>query len=575
MKKLLQTLTVLLMISCTTNNPGEKTTSKDEKIIEKPVINWKGNRLTPEILWSYGRVGEVAVSPDKKMIVFGVKYYDITENKGNTDLYTMSTDGANLKQITRTAKSEFNLQWKPDGSKIGFLYSDGDKGIQLWEMNPDGTNRTKISGIDGGISGFKYAPDMSKVAYIKEIKTGKSVQDKHNDLPKANAYLAEDLMFRHWDSWVETYIHIFLADYDGTKLENHKDIMEDEPYDSPNRPFDGMEQITWHPNSKSLVYSSKKKTGTQFAISTNSDLYQYNIENGSTTNLTEGMMGYDKAPVFSPSGKLMAWESMERDGYEADKNRLFIMDTETGTKTDYTTGFDQNVHGLEWSEDGEKVYFTSEWHARFQVYELSVQTKEIKALTQGVHNYRSVQVADNGLVCTRQDMMNPTEIFLVGTDGKQEKISTVNDDVLAKLEQPTVEERWVKTTDGKDMLVWVVLPPNFDKSKKYPTLLYCQGGPQSAVSQFFSYRWNFNIMAANDYIIVAPNRRGLPSFGQEWNEQISGDWSGQNMKDYLSAIDELAKEPYVDETKLGAIGASYGGFSVFWLAGNHEGRFKA
>lgn len=563
---------LVLALSCTT---ADKPAEADKKVIGKPELNMEINRLTPELLWSFGRVGEVAISPDRQTIVFGVKYYDVADNKGNTDLYSMNPDGTNLKQITRTAKSEFNIVWRPDGKKIGFVYA-GDKGLQMWEMNPDGTERKQISNIAGGISGFTYAPDQTKVLFIKEVDLVEQVVDKHPDLDKANAYIADDLMFRHWDTWTNSFSHIFIADYDGTSLKNEKDIMEGEKYDAPNKPWGGTEQIAWAPDSKSIIYSSVKKYGVDYTISTNADLYHYSLESGETKNITKGMMGYDVAPVYSPNGKKLAWESMERDGYESDQNRLFIMDMATGEKEDYTAAFDQNVHGLSWNDDGSKIYFYSDYHARYQVYELDVNSKNIVTLTSGDHNYHSVQFAGDKLIAKKMAHGMPTEIFSIDIAAKAEtQISDVNTELLGKLNLGTTQERWVKTSDGKDMLVWVILPPDFDPNKKYPALLYCQGGPQSSVSHFFSYRWNFQMMAANDYIIVAPNRRGVPSFGQEWNEQISKDYGGQNMKDYLAAIDDVAKEPFVDENRLGAVGASYGGFSVFWLAGNHNKRFKA
>lgn len=572
MKNLYLFLSSVLLASCSPKENGEKI---ERKIIGKPELEMKTNRLTPEILWSFGRVGEVALSPDNKTIVFGVKYYDISENKGNNEIYSMNTDGSGINRLTRTVTSESNIIWKPDGSKIGFLYAD-DGSTQMWEMNPDGTNRKKVSDIEGGITGFKYSPDGSKVIFAKEVDFKDQVKDAHPDLPKANAYIAEDLMFRHWDHWTKTYSHLFVADYDDISLKNIVDIMEGEKYNTPNKPFGGMEQVCWSPDSKKIIYTCVKKFGVDYAVSTNSDLFSYHLDSGETENLTSGMMGYDKNPVFSESGKYLAWESMERDGYEADKNRLFILDLKTNEKKDYTVDFDQNVHSLIWGKDDENIYFVSEKHARFQIYRLNRSSQQIEELTTGDHNYLSLNFAGDKLIATKMSMSKPTEIDAIDlSDNSIQQISQVNTDLLSKLNTGEVQERWIKTTDGKEMLVWVILPPDFDSTKKYPALLYCQGGPQSAVSQFFSYRWNFQLMAANDYIVIAPNRRGLPSFGQAWNEQISGDWPGQNMKDYLSAVDALSKESYVDETKLGAVGASYGGFSVFWLAGNHKKRFKA
>lgn len=572
MKNLFLLIVVAGVLSCTKKENDNKSESK---IIGKPIMEITDNKLTPEILWSFGRVGDVAVSPDLQTVVYGVKYYDISENKGNNDVYSMKIDGTKIKQITRSAKSESNIIWRPDGEKIGFIYSD-DSGAQLWEMSPDGSGRKKISKIEGGITGFLYSPDGKKVLYTKEVDSKDQVTDKYVDLPKANAHIANDLMFRHWDTWTKSYSHIFIAEYDGKSLKNDIDIMQGEKYDSPNKPFGGMEQICWSPDSKSVVYTCVKKFGKDYAVSTNSDLYQYDLETKKTLNRTEKNMGYDRNPVFSPNGDFLAWESMKRDGYESDKNRLFLMDMSTGDTKEYTGDFDQNVHGLVWDGAGENIYFISDWHARFQVYKVNLATDKIEAITSGDHNYQSVWFAGNQLIATKMSISKPTEIYSIHLDDlKVTQISQVNTDLLAKLKMGEVKERWVKTTDGKDMLVWVIYPPDFDPNKKYPALLYCQGGPQSSVSQFFSYRWNFQIMAANDYIVVAPNRRGLPGFGQEWNEQISGDWTGQNMKDYLSAIDDVSKEEYVNEKKLGAVGASYGGFSVYWLAGNHHKRFSA
>lgn len=550
-------------------------TNPEETIIDKPTVELKGNRLTPELLWAFGRVGEVALSPDGQSILYSVKYYDVAENKGNSEIYLMNIDGSGKKQISHSAKSESNICWRPDGKKIAFLYSD-DSGTQLWEMDPDGTNRKKISQVEVGITGFKFSPDQTKIVYSKEVSRTDKVIDRHPDLPKANAYLGNDLMIRHWDSWKDSHSHLFVADYTGESLLNAKDIMEGELFDSPKKPFGGMEQVAWSPDSKSLVYTSQKLSGAEYARSTNTDLYHYQLVTGQTNNLTQGMMGYDINPVFSPNGKYLAFESMEHDGYESDLNRLFILDLQTGSMTNCSDNFDQMVHGLAWDEKSENIYFTSDWHARYQVYEYNLLLKTYRALTQGDHNYQAVWYSPGKLVATKMSISMPTEVFSVDiSNGTETQLSDVNSELLAKLNMGKVEERWVKTTDNKEMLVWVIYPPDFDSTKKYPALLYCQGGPQSSVSQFFSYRWNFQLMAANDYIVVAPNRRGLPSFGHEWNKQISGDYGGQNMKDYLSAIDALALEPFVDENRLGAVGASYGGFSVYWLAGNHQNRFKA
>ncbi len=557
-------------------NSGNKPNKKsNDKVIGKHELKLKSEIMTPEVLWSFGRLGGVEVSPDGKKILYGVSYYSVPENKGNRELFVMNADGSDKKQLTTTAAGEYNAMWKPDGSKIAYMSAKSGS-MQMWEINPDGSNPEQITDIEGGITGFKYSPDMSKILFSKEVKLDKNVQDKHPDLDKANANIVTDLMYRHWDEWVKTYSHIFVADYSGHSVSNVIDIMKDEKWNSPLKPFGGIEQANWSPDSKNIVYTSRKKRGKECAFSTNSNIYIYNLENKTTTNLTEGMLGYDVAAVYSPDGKKIAWESMERDGYEADKNRLFIYDFDTKEKKDYSAGFDQNVHGLCWSADGKTIYFTSDYHARFQIYKLDVESGEISAITKGVHNFNSVAEMGDKLVGVKCSMSIPNEMFLIDKKtGKETQLSFENKQILDQIKMGKVEERWIETTDHKKMLVWVIYPPNFDPKKKYPALLYCQGGPQSSVSQFFSYRWNFQMMAANGYIVVAPNRRGLPSFGQAWNEQISGDYGGQNMKDYLSAIDAVAKEPYVDDNRLGAVGASYGGFSIYWLAGHHDKRFKA
>jgi dipeptidyl aminopeptidase/acylaminoacyl peptidase len=531
--------------------------------------------MTPEVLWSFGRIGDPGVSPDGTKVLFSVTKYNVAENKSYRDLYIVPVAGSEPVRITDTAEKETSAMWRPDGKKIGYMSSKSGE-MQLWEMNPDGTGAIQISEIKGGITGFKYSPDMKKVLYTADVKVKPGVQDLFPDLPKANAHLETDLMYKHWDEWVETVPHPFVANYTDGKLLNSVDLLEGEPYESPMKPFGGVEQLDWSPDSKTVAYTCRKKTGKEYALSTNSDIYFYNLDTKKTVNKTEGMMGYDQNPVFSPDGKYIAWESMERDGYEADKIRLFVLNLETGEKTDYSANFDQNSTNIAWSANSKSLYFISCWHALTQIYQLDLSTKKISQITKGTHDYAFVAEAKGKLIGMKHSMSKPDEIYSIDPkSGAEAELSFINKPILDQLTLAKVEERWVKTTDNKQMLTWVVYPPHFDPSKKYPTILFCEGGPQSTVSQFWSYRWNFQQMAANGYIVVAPNRRGLPSFGTEWLEQISGDYGGQNMKDYLSAIDDVAKEPYVDKDKLGCVGASYGGFSVYWLAGHHEKRFKA
>ncbi len=572
MKKLVFVfLVAMVLFSCKKKDP---VSTIKAYIPETPELS--SDKMTPEVLWSFGRLGGAQVSPNGKTVLYTVTYYNIEENKSYRDIYTIPVAGGDATNITNSGAKEFNAVWRPDGKKIGYL-SSASGSVQFWEMNANGKSAKQISEIEGGISGFQYSPDQSKIYYLKSVKLDKSVNDLFPDLPLANARIENDIMYRHWDTWHDyTYNHIFVADYSKGKISGAKDIMEGQKFDSPMKPFGGTEQIVWSPDGLTLAYTCKKKLGKEYAVSTNSEIYLYNIETGKTINFTSGMMGYDQNPVFSPDGKYLAWESMERDGYEADKNRLFVADLETGEKTDFTAKFDQNAQGLNWSADSKSIYFISDIHATDEIYRLDLVDASIARLTDGVHNYQSVTPAGDKLLAQKVSMSQPAELYLVDpVTGKEEALTSVNKGILDQLTMGKVEKRWMNTTDGKQMAVWVIYPPHFDPNKKYPTLLYNQGGPQGTVSQFWSYRWNFQMMAANDYIIVAPNRRGLPGFGQKWNEQISKDYGGQNIKDLLTAIDEMAKEPFVDETKLGAVGASYGGFSVLYLAGNHEKRFKA
>lgn len=568
-KTLLPILCMLSMMACNENKTTDTNVGKSYKTPAN--LKLESDVMTPEVLWSFGRMSGVSISPDGTKAVYGVTYFNKEEDRSYTDLYVMTLADGKEMQITNTEANEAEATWTPDGKHIAYIY----KG-QLWEMEADGSNARQVTNIEGGINGYVYAPDMSKIVYLKDVQLEPTVKDLHPDLPKAKARIINDQFYRHWNDWVEGYTHLFIADYTaGKQISGGTDIMKGERWESPVRPWGGVEQLAWTRDSKQLIYTCRKKVGIEYAESTNTDLYAYNTENGKTSNLTEGMMGYDKNPVISPNGKYMAWESMEREGYEADKIRLFVMDLTTGEKKDYTENFDQNAEGLKWSDDN-TLWFISDWHATDEIYSLDITSGKITKHTDGIHNYTSVIPAGEQLYATKVSMSMPTELYRVDPKtGKDEQLSFINKNLLDQLTMGKVEKRWVKTSDNKDMLVWMIYPPHFDASKKYPAVLFCEGGPQSTVSQSWSYRWNFQQMAANGYIIVAPNRRGLPGFGMEWLEQISGDYSGQNIKDYLSAIDDAKKEPYIDENRLGCVGASYGGYSVYYLAGHHDKRFKA
>ena len=569
--------TSLLLGAC---NPATDVNVKetgDKNLIGKSDIRIKDGRMTPEALWAMGRIGGMNVSPDGKKVVYTVAYYSVPENKSNREVFVMNADGSDNKQITKTGFAENEAVWIKGGTKIAFLCNESGSS-QLWEMNPDGTDRKRLSDYDKDIEGFAFSPDEKKVLFISQVKTVNSTADKYPDLDKATGVIITDLMYKHWDEWVTTVPHPFVADFDGKSISNPVDVMEGELFESPMKPFGGIEQLAWNTTSDKIAYTSRKKTGKEYAISTNSDIYVYDLNTKQTTNITEENKGYDTNPTYSPDGKSIAWLSMERDGYEADQNRLMVMNLETGEKTFVSKDFDSNVDSYCWSADCERIYFTGVWHGESQVYQIDLANgNKITPLTEGMYDYASVALLGDKLIAQRHSMSMGDEIYSIDLTGDHTvtQLTFENKHIYDQLTMGKVEERWMKTTDGKQMLTWVIYPPQFDPNKKYPTLLFCEGGPQSPVSQFWSYRWNFQIMAANDYIIVAPNRRGLPGFGLEWNEAVSGDYGGQCMKDYFTAIDEVAKEPYVNKDRLGCVGASFGGFSVYWLAGHHDKRFKA
>ena len=546
----------------------------DQKIIGKFNDKIESGLMTPEILQSFGRLSDVQISPDLKKILYGVSYTDVKENKGNRELFVMDINGKNNRQITSTAFSEYSAVWYNNGKQIMYLSRQSGSG-QIWIMEADGSNPRKVSDYKDGINGFLLSPDQKKVLFFTDIKYGETIQDVYPDLDKAEASIHTDLMYKHWDEWVTTVPHPYIADISETSMDNIVDIMPGEFFECPMKPFSGTEDFAWSPDGKTLAYTCRKKEGLEYSISTNSDIYLYNIETKNTRNITDGMMGYDTHPEFSPKGDYIAWTSMERDGYESDKNRLFIMDIKSGERIFLSENYDNNVDKFIWGKDAKTIYFISVNKATAQLFSIDVKTKKYKELTQGDHDYSSLALAGNELITTRRSMSAPDEIFSYNLkSGKTDQLTFENKHILDQLTLGKVEKRWIKTTSGEDMLTWVMLPANFDPNKKYPALLYCQGGPQSPVSQFWSYRWNIQMMAANGYVVVLPNRHGLPGFGQKWNEQISGDYPGQNMEDYIAAINEVKQEPWVDQDRLGAIGASYGGFSVYWLAGNHNKLFK-
>ena len=567
----------MLIASCT----GGTDTQADGTVIGRQEITVEGGRLTPEALWAMGRIGSAAISPDAQKVAYTVSYYSVPENRSHNVIYLMNADGSGNTLLTQGAGNEGSPCWIKGGAKLAYLSAANGKS-EVWEMNPDGTGRTMIASYDGGdIEGFAFSPDEKKLLFIAQVKYGQTTADIYPDLPLASGRIVNDLMYKHWDEWVSSIPHPFVADFDGKAISGVTDLLEGEPYESPMKPFGGIEQLAWSPDSKTIAYTCRKKTGKAYALSTDSDIYLYDIATRKTVNLckAEGEadqnMGYDTNPQFSPDGQYVAWQSMARDGYESDRNRLCTYNLADGTKRYVTESFDSGVDSYCWGSDSRSLYFTGVWHATKMVYSTDLEGN-VKKLTEGTYDYEGVSLMGNRLLCKRHSMSTPDDLYAINPEnGEATQLTRENKHILDQIEMGRVEERWMKTTDGKEMLVWIIYPPQFDPAKKYPTLLYCEGGPQSPVSQFWSYRWNFQMMAANDYIIVAPNRRGLPGFGSEWLEEISGDYGGQCMKDYLTAIDTFASEPFVDRDHLGCVGASFGGFSVYWLAGHHDGRFKA
>ena len=538
--------------------------------------NAQKRAMTPEDLWSFGRVSEIQLSPDRMKVLYGVTYYDISTNKSNRDLYLVDVNGGDAVNLTKSETSAYNGVFHPNNGKIYYLSSVNGE-MQLFSMSMTGTSKKQVSTVKGGIEGFKFSPDGNSIVYYACVKLDETPAEVYPDLPDVNVKMFEDLNYRHWDAWTDyTYNHLFIATFDKKgNITEGTDIMKDERYDCPIKPFGGMEQVCWSPDGKQIAYACKKMTGVEYAISTNSDIYLYDVEAKTTRDISAYNLGYDFDPVYSPNGEYIVWRSMQTPGFEADKERIMLFNTKKRVAYDITDGFDQSCSDYQWADDNKTLFFKSGQFATYQLYSIDVKTESIKQITKGQHDYVEYVVSGDVMIGAKQSMSSPTEIFRIDINsGEETQLTFTNKKLMDEIEFGKVEERWITTVDGKQMLVWVIYPPFFDKAKKYPGILYCEGGPQSAVSQFWSYRWNFQMMAAGGYVIMAPNRRGLPTFGQEWNDQISGDYGGLNQKDYLQTVDVISKEPYIDENRLGAVGASYGGFSVYWLAGNHEKRFK-
>lgn len=562
----------------------------------------KSELMTPEVLWAMGRVGAVTPSADGKKAVYNVTYYSVEQNKSHSVLYMLDLATNKSTQLTTGSASE-----------SGAVFINGDKQLlfqskgQLWTMNIDGTNRQQIKTTkdDEDIDEFLLSPDGKKIILIRQIDSYSSIQKNPDELSKSTGMVINDMMYKHWDHFVKTIPHPFVADFSASGIGKETDVLEGEPYECPSLPFGGIEELSWSPDSKTIAYTCRKKTGKAYATSTDSDIFLYDLATGTSTNICKPAdyvepetddtrsredqavnanldlnMGYDQAPLYSPDGNYIAWTSLARDGYESDRARLCVYDTKTGKKTYVTESFQSDVATFCWSNDSKSLYFTGSWHGRSHVYSTNIKG-EVRKLTEGDYDH-TVHAAinhDSQLLVKRHSMSEADEIYTLDLKSKAfpalTKLTNENEHIFSKLSLGEIKERWITTVDNKQMLCWVVYPPHFDPTKKYPTLLFCQGGPQTPLGQGWSYRWNPQLMAANGYIVVMPARRGVPGYGMEWLEAISGDYNGLCMQDQLSAIDDVCKESYVDKDRLGCVGASFGGYAVYWLAGHHEGRFKA
>lgn len=563
---------MLLMAGC-------KKKQESESIIGRPSVSVQDGRFTPELMWKLGKMGEYALSPDGTMIAYTTTFYDMVQNKGNAEIYLIPTNGkSEAMRLTNTSQNEFNPVWL-NASTLLFA-----RGNDICSIDIDSKAEKVLATIDSGLEGFKVSPDGSQVLYISDLPVRRpdDINKLYTGLDQTTGRINEDLMYRHWDNWVDEYPHIFLASLQNGKvdLETALDVIGNNAFECPMRPWGGVEQFNFSPDGKHIAYTCRKKTGKEYSLSTNSDIYVYTIATGETVNLSEGIMGYDQNPVFSHDGTKLAWESMEHDGYESDKLRLMVYDFATGTKTDYTEAFDYGVSSISWSDDDAQLLAVVMYRGTNEIFAFDVASKAIRQVTKGTHDINGFILKGNSIYANQVSMQHPSEIFyytLADTNQPGTQLTNINTEVLSLIRMGRTEPHWIPTSDGKEMLVWLIYPFNYDSTKTYPALLFCEGGPQSMVSQFWSTRWNFEVMSGAGYFVIAPNRRGCPGFGTAWCEEISGDYGGLCMKDYMTATDYFAQNmPQIDAERIGACGASFGAYSIYWLAGHNENhRFKA
>ena len=553
---------------------------KTAAIIGRKELKIEDGKYTPEILWALGRIGGYSVSSDGKQIAYEVTYFDLDENKGHTVLRLVGSDGKNDRLLTLTAAGERCPHWIKGDSKITFLSDEGGSS-QLWEMNPDGSERKKLSDVKPGIDDYSFSPDQKHCLFIAQADYTYRPDAYFKGLDKTTGLMADDLMYKFWDHWKDTVPHPFYAAFDGEKLGEATDILAGTRFESPLNPGDPIAQLTWSRDSTKIAYTCEKKFGRDFAFSSDSDIYVYDINTKEEVNICklpgdpDQNNGTDINPAYSPSGKYVAWISMRRDGYQCDKARICVMELATGKKHYITENLDNDVDEFIWNADTDDIYFSAIWHGTTMVYHISLDGNYTQ-ITEGDYDFYNIALCGKKIVALRHSLLEPDDIYLIDTENYNGliRITSENDHIMNQLETGTYKARWTPTVDGKELHSWVMYPPGFDPSKKYPAWLLCMGGPQEPVNQFWSYRWNMLLLAAQGYVIIMPNRRGVPGFGREWLEEVSTHYSGLCMQDYFSAIDDLVTEPYIDRDKVGCVGASFGGYSVYWLAGNHEKRFK-
>ncbi len=556
--------------------------------------------LSPEDLWKFGRVGEVAICPDGIHLAYLITRFDLAENEGKVDLIigkipsevsskqiaigfgTPQISLAEVKTRLSQVKGLNGIQWHKHNDRWRLLYvapsTKEPNEPQVWTVALDAGEPKQLTEIAGGVGNLKVSPTHNHVAFTIDVKLDPTVQEIYPDLPKADARIIDGLMYRHWNAWHDyaySHVHVAKIQEDGS-IGPPLDLMAGMRFDCPLPPFGGADEFNFSPDGRELALSIKAVNNP--AESTDSSVFLVSIDGGTMTNISVGMPGYDKDPIYSPDGLYLAFQSMERASFEADRNRIMLYDRTKGSIVELTSGLDQTTHNIRWNSTGTHIFFDSEYSGTQQVYSIAIANRHVEQLTEGQFDFHLVNAVPNSnrLIATQQNMLRPNELVLIDAEAKTfATLTDVNGELLANYELPEIQERWFRSTDGKQVHNWLILPPKFDPSKKYPMLVYCQGGPQGQVGQFFSFRWNFHLMAAKGYVVLAVNRRGLPGFGQEWNDQISGDWGGQAMQDILASTDGMLTESFVDSNRLGAVGASFGGYTVYWLMGNSQDRFKA